>query len=87
MYFRCILPKDLYTCYYLYTRMKPVIMYTQHGAEQRAARGVSKEIVQLCIERGATSLQTDGFLSAYCYITVAWVKKHNVIWIKTVMLR
>jgi len=63
------------------------LLLTQHAKEQMAARGITPEQIKLAIERGSTIKQTDGYLSSYTYIMVAWKKLGEYYKIKTVMVK
>ena len=50
-------------------------------------RGVTKEQIKLTIQRGSRIRQTDGYLSSYSYIAIAWKKIGEVYLVKTVMVK
>lgn len=49
--------------------------------------GIEKEQIKNVIRLGAKIKQTDGFLSCYGYIAIAWKKVGDYYKIKTVMVR
>jgi len=63
------------------------IKITKHAKEQMINRVVEKEEIKKAIQRGAKIKQTDGFLSHYGYILVAWKKVGEDYIIKTVMIK
>ena len=64
-----------------------IIRYKKHARERMFDRGISKELVRLAIQRGSKTKQRDGILASYSYIQVAYVKRDNVYWVKTVMVK
>ena len=50
-------------------------------------RGIEKEQIKDVIRMGNKIKQTDGFLSCYGYIAVAWKKTGEYYKIKTVIIR
>ena len=51
-------------------------------------RSVTKEQIKICIQRGAKVRQTDGMLSSYAYLQVAWKKiGEDYYFIKTVKIK
>ncbi|HLC55903.1 MAG TPA: DUF4258 domain-containing protein [Candidatus Nanoarchaeia archaeon] len=60
----------------------------KHAKERMILRGVTKEQIKICIQRGATVRQTDGMLSSYTYLEVAWKKlEEDYYFIKTVKIK
>lgn len=59
----------------------------KHAKEQMINRRIEKEQIKNVIKIGAKIKQTDGFLSCYGYIAIAWKKVGNYYKIKTVMVR
>tara|TARA_Y100000034_G_C6726215_1_gene321455 strand:+ start:295 stop:510 length:216 start_codon:yes stop_codon:yes gene_type:complete len=60
---------------------------TKHAKEQMINRGIEKEQIKDVIRMGNKIKQTDGFLSCYGYIAVAWKKTGEYYKIKTVIIR
>ena len=63
------------------------IKLTKHAKEQMINRGVEKNQIKKAIKMGNKIKQTDGFLSLYGYVAVAWKKSGEYYKIKTVMVR
>ena len=60
----------------------------RHAKERMVLRGVTKEQIKRCIQRGATIRQTDGMLSSYTYLEVAWKKiGEDYYFIKTIKIK
>ena len=61
---------------------------SRHAQDRMILRGISIEQVKRCIQRGATIRQTDGMLSIYTYLEIAWKKLgEDYYFIKTVKIR
>ncbi len=61
---------------------------TNHAYEQMIERGIDKEQVMRTIKRGSRYKQTNGYLSVYGYIAVAYMAAGKGKYkIKTVMIR
>ena len=65
---------------------KKELWITNHAAEKMIIEGITAEQVCEALERGSRFQQTDGFLSAYGYFSVAWKKTGNLFKIKTVFV-
>lgn len=63
------------------------LIITKHAQEQMNDRGIDEEQIKAAIKRGAKTKQTDGFLSVYTYIRVAYKLKGDKCIIKTVMIQ
>ncbi|MBI4149652.1 DUF4258 domain-containing protein [Candidatus Woesearchaeota archaeon] len=63
------------------------ILVTEHAKQQMIIRGVSVEQVKLAIQKGSRIKQTDGYLSSYTYLMVAWKRLGEYYKIKTVMVK
>lgn len=63
------------------------LLLTNHAKQQMAERGITKEQIKLTIMRGSRIKQTDGYLSSYTYLIVAWKKLNKYYKIKTVMIK
>ena len=50
-------------------------------------RGVDKDLVARTIKRGSKTKQTDGILAIYTYVEVAYVKRGDIYWVKTIKVR
>jgi len=60
----------------------------KHAKERMVLRGISKEQIIRCIQMGAKVRQTDGMLSSYTYLEVAWKKiGEDYYFIKTVKIK
>lgn len=64
-----------------------IIRYKKHAQKQIIERGVDKDLVARAIKRGSKVKQTDGILAIYTYIEVAYVKRGDIYWVKTVKIR
>ena len=62
------------------------ISFTGHAEEQMVLRGIGRELVIKTIKRGSKAEQTDGWLSIYSYVAVAYKIRGNRYIIKTVMV-
>jgi len=63
------------------------IIYQQHAVKMMAERGITKEQVEIALQRGSKFTQTDGLLAKYAYFAVAYkVVKGDYI-VKTVYVR
>ncbi|MBI5391251.1 DUF4258 domain-containing protein [Candidatus Woesearchaeota archaeon] len=62
------------------------LFLTMHAKEQMVLRGVSKSQVLEALQKGAKIRQTDGFLSSYGYVKVAYKIRGEAYIIKTVMV-
>ena len=64
------------------------LLITNHARDKMHIEGIEKEQIKSCIKRGAKFKQTDGFLSVYTYIQVAYkiIGKDKYL-IKTVMVK
>ena len=61
---------------------------SRHAKERMVLRSVTKEQIKICIQRGAKERQTDGMLSSYAYLQVAWKKiGEDYYFIKTVKIK
>ncbi|MBI2146915.1 DUF4258 domain-containing protein [Candidatus Woesearchaeota archaeon] len=67
--------------------MPITLAITSHAKERMAVHGITKEQVKIAIERGAKVKQTDGYLTSFTYIKVAYKKiGENTYKIKTVFV-
>ncbi len=62
------------------------IKLTKHSLDKMAWLGVTEDQVIEAIEKGAKYRQTDGLLSKYTYISVAYKKIKDYYLIKTVYI-
>jgi len=61
---------------------------SKHAKERMILRGITKEQIIRCVKQGATIRQTDGMLSSYTYLQVAWKKiGEDCYFIKTVKIK
>ena len=61
---------------------------SKHAKERMILRGITKEQILLCIKRGAKIRQTEGMLSSYTYLEVAWKKiGEDYYFVKTVKIK
>ncbi len=60
---------------------------TKHAKIQMIYRGITIDQIKKTIKWGAKIKQTDGYLSTYTYIMVAWKKEGEYYKIKTVMIK
>lgn len=63
------------------------IIYKQHAVEMMAERGITKEQVEIALQRGSKFTQTDGLLVKYTYFAVAYKVIKGKYIIKTVYVR
>jgi hypothetical protein len=63
------------------------ILLTEHAKVQMVARGITMEQIKIAIQRGSTIKQTNGYLSSFTYILVAWKMWNGYHKVKTVMIR
>lgn len=63
------------------------LIITKHARAQMSERGIDEEQIKTVIKRGAKTKQTDGFLSVYTYIKIAYKIKGDKYIIKTVMVQ
>ena len=63
------------------------IILTYHAKQRMAERAITKEHIKEAIKKGAKTKQTDGFLTKYGYIKVAYTIINDKYIIKTVMVR
>lgn len=63
------------------------LIFTLHAKQQMVVRGISKQQVIDAIKKGAKIRQTDGFLSSYGYIKVAYKIRGEKYIVKTVMIQ
>ncbi|MBU2639488.1 MAG: hypothetical protein KKG75_02140 [Nanoarchaeota archaeon] len=62
-------------------------IYSKHANDKRILYRFSKEQIETVIKRGATSKQTDGYLTAYKEIKVAYKKiNKETYYIKTIYI-
>jgi len=62
------------------------IVITKHAHDAMVERGVSIATVRLVLERGSKTVQTDGLLATYGYVSVAYRVKSGAYVVKTVMV-
>jgi len=62
------------------------IKLTKHANDKRNIEGISIEQIKECIKRGSKYKQTDGLLSKYGYINVAYKIIRGKYLIKTVFV-
>ncbi len=62
------------------------LQITIYAKEKMNIKGITEEQIKLAIKQGSISRQTDGFLAAYTYFSVAYKKRREVYRIKTVFL-
>ena len=61
------------------------IIYSKHANDKRMLYALTKEQVEMAVKRGATAKQTDGYLTSYREIKVAYKKLgKEVYYIKTI---
>jgi len=61
------------------------IILSKHADDKRILNGLTKEDIKNAIKFGSKIKQTEGYLSSYLYIKVAYKKlKENVYFVKTV---
>lgn len=58
----------------------------RHAQDMMVARGVTKEQIRRTIKMGSRTVQTDGYLSIYTYLAVAWKIRGDKYIIKTVKI-
>ena len=63
------------------------LVITRHAKQKMDICGIDEDQVKLCIQRGAKSRQTEGFLAVWSYIRVTYKIRGNKYIIKTVMLQ
>ena len=63
------------------------LIFTLHAKQQMVVRGISKQQVADAIRKGAKIRQTDGLLSSYGYIKVAYKIRGEKYIVKTVMIQ
>ena len=61
-----------------------ILEITEHAKKKMVIHGISAEQIKKAIMQGAKFDQTDGLLSKYSYIRVAYKKRGDVYKIKTV---
>lgn len=62
-----------------------IIKPSKHAKRMMVERGITKELIKIAIQRGSKVRQTDGYLSSYSYISVAWKKVgDDIYFVKTV---
>ncbi|MBI2565209.1 hypothetical protein HYV79_04460 [Candidatus Woesearchaeota archaeon] len=62
------------------------LQISMHAKEKMDLEGINEEQIKLAITRGAISRQTEGYLAAYTYFSVAYKKKADIYRIKTVFM-
>jgi len=63
------------------------ILLTHHAQEKMALLGIHEEQLIECIQKGAKTRQTDGWLSSFTYIKVAYkFKPDGTCKVKTVFI-
>lgn len=63
------------------------LIFTEHSIEKMAALGLTSKQVGECIQKGARFKQTDGYLTKYTYLRVAYKEIGKEIYkIKTVYI-
>ena len=63
------------------------IVLTRHARQQMELRDIDESQIETAIKRGSKTRQTDGWLSVYCCIAVAYkITRRNEYKIKTVMI-
>ena len=62
------------------------LLITYHARQRMDFHGITEEQITLAIKRGAKTPQTDGFVSVYTYIRVAYKIRGDTYIIKTVMV-
>jgi len=63
------------------------IIYKQHAVKMMAERGITREQVEIALQRGSKFTQTDGLLAKYTYFAVAYKVIKGKYIIKTVYLK
>jgi len=63
------------------------IIYKKHAVEMMAERGITKEQVEMALQRGSKFTQTEGLLAKYAYFAVAYKVVKGKYIIKTVYVR
>ena len=63
------------------------LLLSVHAKQQMVERGITKEQIKLAIQRGSMIKQTDGYLSSYTYLAIAWKKLGEYYKIKTVTIK
>lgn len=63
------------------------IQLTKHANDKIVLLGIILEQIKECLQRGAKTKQTDGYLSNYAYLRVAYkIKPDGTFKIKTVFI-
>ena len=63
------------------------LLITQHARDMMTERGIEEEQIKLAIQRGAKKRQTDGYITFYTYLSVAYkILNDGRYKIKTVMI-
>lgn len=62
------------------------LVVTRHAQEKMHVEGISVQQIIEALERGSKYQQTDGFLAAYSYYSVAYKKIGSKYLIKTVFI-
>ena len=64
------------------------IIISKHARYQMEQRGIEGELILKALKRGSKTKQTNGYLSVYCYVAVAYkfTKKGDIL-VKTVMIQ
>ncbi len=63
-----------------------VIVLTKHADDKRKIEGISIGQIKECIKKGSKIKQTDGLLSKYRYLRVAFKIRNDKYIIKTVFV-
>lgn len=64
-----------------------ILKFSKHAKKMMVGRGVTKEQVIRALKMGSKIRQTDGYLSSYAYIEVAYKKKGDIYKIKTIKIK
>jgi len=64
-----------------------IILLSKHAQDKMALLGITKQQIKDVITKGSKFKQTDGYLSIYTYLKVAYKElKPDVYYIKTVFI-
>jgi hypothetical protein len=62
------------------------LIITKHAQQRMDLNGITEDQIRMAIQRGAKTVQTEGFLVVYTYIRVAYRIINDKYIIKTVMI-
>ena len=62
------------------------LIIIKHAQQRMDLNGITEDQIKMVIQRGAKTVQTDGFLAVYTYIRVAYKIINDKHIIKTVMI-